>query len=102
MSLILGAPDDKDAAVLKTSDAHEVRVMLPRAWANIPIVEFMIGVEYVLENTDLVPNDPRLLFLERIRAAKVGPGWNAAGQRIHVADRTAYRDLLKSAPPASR
>ena len=102
MSLVLGRLDDSKAATLKTHDSRTVHLWGPGGWIEIPIVEFLIGVEYVLTNTDLEQNDPRRLFVERIRASRIGEGWNRGTERIHVADRTEYRDALKSGDVPSR
>lgn len=43
---------------------------------EIPFAEFLDVVEYVLTNTDIYPNDPRLKFLKRISRLKPIAGWN--------------------------
>jgi hypothetical protein len=44
---------------------------------EIPMSEFCTAVEYVLSNTDLDLNDPRIGMVERIKKATVVPGHNA-------------------------
>jgi hypothetical protein len=44
---------------------------------EIPMSEFCTAVEYVLTNTDLDPNDPRIGLVERIKKATVTQGHNA-------------------------
>jgi hypothetical protein len=39
--------------------------------------EFFALVEYVLENTDLYDNDPRLNFMEKIKRATIVDGWES-------------------------
>lgn len=89
---------------IKTHDIgkHEVELRCGSCFADVPIVDFLIAVEYVLTNVDLAPDDPRLLFIERIRASSVGAGWDKRGKRIHLGPSTQWLDALKSATPPSR
>lgn len=38
--------------------------------------DFLFMAHYVLTNTDLVPNDKRLQFVECVKAMRIVPGWN--------------------------
>ncbi len=87
---------------VKTSFVESVYLRCGASFAEIPIIDFLIAVEYVLTNVDLEPNDPRLLFVERIKASRVDAGWNPGGKRIHVASRLDYLVALKSSLPPSR
>jgi len=49
---------------------------------HMSLSDFLVMAEYVLTNTDIVPNDPRVKFLERIKRAEPIPGWNPGNQRI--------------------
>lgn len=41
-------------------------------------------VEYVLQNTDLIPNDPRSRLIKKIRFNKLIEGYNPNSQRIEL------------------
>jgi hypothetical protein len=49
---------------------------------EIPIEDFLILTKYVLINTDLHPNDPRLEFLEEIKKLEVVKGFNPGKERL--------------------
>jgi hypothetical protein len=49
---------------------------------EIPLDDFCALVEYVLTNTDLKKNDPRLALIEKIKQTKIIPGLNKGGTRI--------------------
>jgi hypothetical protein len=51
---------------------------------TIPMKDFCYLVEYVLENTDLFENDPRLKLVEKIKNFKVIPGYNHGASRIMI------------------
>ncbi len=42
----------------------------PGISVDISLVDFLFAAKYVLTNTPLMPNDPRLIFLEHIRFMK--------------------------------
>ena len=44
---------------------------------EIGINDFLCLVEYVLTNTDLVPDDPRIDFVKRMKTAKKVQGWRS-------------------------
>ena len=46
------------------------------------LADFMQAVEYVMKNTNLLPNDPRVRFMDRVRRAEIGPGHSGKGRRI--------------------
>lgn len=49
---------------------------------EIPFLDFLEMVEYVLTNTDLYRNDPRLRFLEMVKKLKPVKGYNPDGKRL--------------------
>lgn len=54
---------------------------------RISIADFLATVEYVLENANLEPNDPRIEFLEKMQNAGIVPGWgpsHSPGSRISL------------------
>lgn len=44
---------------------------------KIHMDDFLLAVDYVLTNTDLLEGDPRLQFVEDVRKLKIVPGRNA-------------------------
>ena len=44
--------------------------------------EFLDVARLVLSGSDLEPGDPRLSFIQEVRSARIGPGWNPGGERI--------------------
>ncbi len=49
---------------------------------EISLKDFLAAVEYVLTNTDLKPNDPRLQFIKCVQSMKEVDGYNANGKRL--------------------
>ncbi len=49
---------------------------------EISMVDFLYAAAYVLTNTNLEKNDPRLQFVEYIRAMKVIEGYHPGGKRL--------------------
>jgi hypothetical protein len=60
---------------VKTRDADFVHLSSPEMPEAIPLEHFLAVVEYVLGNTNLKKDDPRLEFIERIRNSKVVEGY---------------------------
>jgi len=58
-----------------TSKRREQIVMLGDY--EIPMSDFCAAIEYVLSNTDLDPNDPRIGLVERIQRSNMVQGYNA-------------------------
>ncbi len=51
---------------------------------DMPMGDFCILALYVLCNTDLAEDDPRLALLERIKECKIGNGFNPGRKRIII------------------
>jgi len=49
---------------------------------EISLVDFLFAAEYVLTNTDLEQNDPRLQFVKCIKAMKKTNGYSVGGKRL--------------------
>lgn len=49
---------------------------------EISIEDFFAMVYYVLTNTDLCPDDPRRLFVERVKSMTEAEGYNQGGKRL--------------------
>jgi hypothetical protein len=85
MSLELSYSDPKITA---KTNFFENTVMLyhPGSEISISMTDFCYLVEYVLENTDLFKDDPRLELVEKIKKFKIVPGYNHGGSRIMIED----------------
>jgi hypothetical protein len=49
---------------------------------DIPLADFCCLIEYVLTNTDLIENDPRLKLIDRIKHMYKLPGYNKGNERL--------------------
>lgn len=58
-----------------------VHLTTTTAHLTIAIEDVLSAAWYVLTNTDLEPNDPRLAFIERVRKLRTVPGWSQLGRR---------------------
>ena len=86
MTLLINLDKTRDPIELKTwgltneNGDHEV-------WIGnqyLTMKEFCEAVKYVLENTNLTPDDPRLKLVEEIKRSKVVEGydWVIEGRKI--------------------
>ena len=53
---------------------------------EITIEDFLVATEYVLTNTDLVSNDPRLQFVKCVQSMKGVAGWNPGRKRLKASE----------------
>ena len=51
---------------------------------NIPMEDFCFLVEYAMANTDLLPDDPRLTLIEKIKKSSITKGYNPDDTRIQL------------------
>ncbi|MCK4996749.1 hypothetical protein KAS08_00450 [Candidatus Pacearchaeota archaeon] len=51
---------------------------------EITMKDFVELMNYVLTNTDLRSDDPRIKFINNVKKAKIVPGWNKGGSRINI------------------
>lgn len=51
---------------------------------EIGLEDFCELVKYVMTNVDLIPNDPRIRLLERLKNYKIIEGWNPSAKRIQI------------------
>ncbi len=58
---------------------------------RVSLLDFLLMVEYVLQNTDLEPDDPRLIFIERVRKIRQGPGWMRKQRRLVMRAKPGYQ-----------
>jgi len=49
---------------------------------EISFADFLSAAKYVLTNTDLMPNDPRIRFVMEVQLMTIGQGYNPGGQRF--------------------
>lgn len=49
---------------------------------EISIEDFLIAAKYVLTNTDLEPDDPRLQFVKCVQSMRETDGYNPSGKRL--------------------
>jgi hypothetical protein len=49
---------------------------------QIPMSDFLVAVAYVLTNTDLQANDPRIRFVESLKALQEVDGYNPGQKRL--------------------
>lgn len=97
---IEGAPPEKPKKRKKTAKPRE-RVSIGDVLArppgtdgrsfSMPYEEFFKLVYYVLKNEDLQSDDPRIIFLQTLKRARIVPGWNAENvgkrsRRIQIPD----------------
>ena len=54
---------------------------------NLSLHDFLILAEYVLTNTDLAENDPRLPFIAKVSEFSIVKGWSNGHQKIVIPER---------------
>jgi hypothetical protein len=54
---------------------------------EISIEDFLVCAEYVLTNTDIQPNDPRLQFVKCVKSMKEVEGYNPGQKRLSSSER---------------
>ena len=67
---------------IKTWFGKEVYITTDFNFSEITMEQFFAGAYYVLTNSDLLPEDDRLKFLEVVKKLKVGKGYNKGGKRL--------------------
>ena len=53
---------------------------------EISLEDFLIAAKYVLTNTDLELNDPRIQFVKCIQSMKEVKGYNSGGERLEASE----------------
>lgn len=53
---------------------------------EISIEDFLVTAEYVLTNTDLEPNDPRLQFVKCVQSMRQVGGYNLGRKRLEASE----------------
>lgn len=79
------------ASYRDATDGQEIQVMTPLGHSVVTIGEYDMSLqdfldmfEYVMQNTDLIPNDPRLRLIEKVKKARQVAGYNQGKQRIKL------------------
>jgi hypothetical protein len=49
---------------------------------RVSLLDFLAMAEYVLQNCDLEPDDPRLTFIEHVKGVKQKAGWMRGQKRL--------------------
>lgn len=87
MSLILGMGTRPAGLEVKTFGFGPTNTVHLGKY-EISFEDFLVAAEYVLTNTDLEPNDPRLQFVKCVQSMKEVTGYNPG-----------RKSLKSSAPP---
>ena len=53
---------------------------------EISLEDFLVAAEYVLTNTDLEPNDPRLQFVKCVQSIKQTDGYSPGRKRLESSE----------------
>lgn len=80
MSLLLNCGTIPDGLPVKTYGLGDNPVFIGDY--EIALRDFLAAAMYVLTNTDLLANDPRVAFVTEIRGLAVIPGYNPGGVRL--------------------
>ena len=79
MSLALNLGTKPDGLVIKTLGLDDIIIL---GDYEISMKDFFLAAEYVLANSDLMPDDPRLQFVKCVQAMRETDGWNPGGKRL--------------------
>ena len=82
MSLSLGLGTKPAGLEVKTFGFGSMGNTVHLGDYEISLEDFLVTVEYVLTNTDLEPNDPRLRFVKRVQSMKEVAGYNPNRKRL--------------------
>jgi len=82
MSLILTMGSKPNRLVVKTRSGSDSTVHLGKY--QISLVDFLVMAEYVLTNTELNLNDPRIQFLKIVRSMKQTDGYMPGRKRLEA------------------
>lgn len=64
-------------------------------YLEFALLDFLVIAEYVLTNTDLRKDDPRLLFIKTLKGAKIVKGFNRGKKRIALGRTKPYIDCTQ-------
>ncbi len=89
MSLVLNMGTKPEGLEVKTHGLHSSSALHNVVFIGgyeISIADFFAAAEYVLTNTDLDPNDPRLQFVKCIQSMKEVEGYNKQRKRLEASE----------------
>lgn len=82
MSLLLNNGTKPDGVEIKTFGFGTMQGIIYLGDYEISLSDFLCAAKYVLSNTDLEPNDPRLQFVKCIRETREIGGYNPSKMRL--------------------
>ena len=85
MTLLLGNSQPSNIPV-KTHGVGILKEVIFFGEYEIPMDDFLSAVEYVLTNTDLIANDQRLQFVERVKLIQIVKGYMEGQKRLVISD----------------
>lgn len=86
MSLMLGTETKPSGLEVKTYGFGSMGNTVYLGDYEISLEDFLVTARYVLTNTDLEPNDPRLQFLKCVRSMKEVSGYNPKEKRLSTSE----------------
>ena len=86
MTLILDRGTQPDGLEVKTFGFGLMRNTVRLGDYEISLEDFLVAAEYVLTNTDLEPNDPRLQFVKCVQSTQETDGYNPGRKRLAASE----------------
>jgi len=86
MSLILEMGTKPEGLAVKTYGFGSMGNTVFLGDYEISIEDFLVIAEYVLTNTDLEPNDPRLQFVKCVQSMKQTDGYNPNRNKLEASE----------------
>lgn len=100
MSMKLECGTKPEGVIVKTNPYDtDISFSIPSKSGNVylefALLDFLVTAEYVLTNTDLRKDDPRLLFIKTLKGAKIMEGFNRGKKRIALGRTKPYIDITR-------
>ena len=86
MSLSLDQGTKPAGLEIRTCDFGSLRNTVYLGNYEISLRDFLVAVAYVLTNTDLEPNDPRLQFVRYVQSMGEVDGYNHGQKRLEASE----------------
>lgn len=86
MSLCLGLGTKPAGLEIKTYGFGSMGNTVHLGDYKISLQDFLMATEYVLTNTDLEPNDPRLQFMKCVQSMKQTDGYSPGRKRLEASE----------------
>lgn len=84
MTLVLNGEGTEREVSVKTYGIGDLKNKVLFGEYEISLKDFLHAASYVLMNTDLEPNDPRLEFAKHVRSMREREGYNKGGTRLRA------------------